>query len=277
MIYHESFGQHLRMGNFAFKIGWSIKMLHKYGINTSYPNYYLWEYLKNPPLISPEINGPIVRPIKWEYNQVDESLLEQAAISEDITVALNYFFQSEDWFREYKKEVYEFFTFKEEYINYIKEKYKHILEQNPIGIGIRLGDFVGHGDFYQIPYRWYVDSWKECFSDRKVLVFSDHIEHAKEIFKDYPFVYAEPNGTHTHQDNFKYYHSPKAIEQFVLGTLINDWIIGNSTFSWWQAWLGAFNEGKVIHSDKVFSPTGRMKDCDTSRYYPRWWAKNNIK
>lgn len=271
MIYHELFGQHLRMGNFAFKIAWSVKMLHKYGINTMYPNYYLWEYLKNPPLISDDIDGHIERPTRWEYNPIDEFLLENTARHEDVTIALNYFFQSEKWFEGYEKEVYDFFTFKKEYVNYIKEKYKNVLEQNPIGIGIRLGDFIGHGDFYQIPYQWYIDAWEKYFFDRKVLVFSDHIEHAKEIFKDYPFEYAEPNGTHTHQDNFKYYHSPKAIEQFVLGTLVNDWIIGNSTFSWWQAWLGSFKEGKVIHSNKVFSPTGRMGHCDTSNYYSKKW------
>ena len=52
MIYHELFGQHLRLGNFAFKIAWSVAKWNQYKIQTYYPDYYLWKYLKVPPVIT---------------------------------------------------------------------------------------------------------------------------------------------------------------------------------------------------------------------------------
>ncbi len=278
MIYHELFGQHLRLGNFAFKIAWSVRMKHIHNLDTVYPDYYLWKYLETSPLISNKTQGEILRPINWEWSLQEQVLLEQNVLSrEHSIVALNYFLQSQNWFDSSKKQVKEFFTFKEEYVDQVKQKYSYIFDkERPIAIGLRLGDFIGHGDFYQIPYNWYTKTLEENFpywKERPVVVFSDDIDKAKTIFAEYPFYYPDPNNTHTHSENFKHYHSEKAAEQFVLGTLIDDWIIGNSTFSWWQAWLGNYNsvEGQVFHSGKLFSPTGNMKHIDITHYYPLKW------
>ena len=47
------------------------------------------------------------------------------------------------------KKVIEFFSFKDEYIDLIKDKYSYILNrpEPTIAIGVRLGDFIGHNDF----------------------------------------------------------------------------------------------------------------------------------
>lgn len=289
MIYHELFGQHLRLGNFAFKIAWSVAKWNQYKIQTYYPDYYLWKYLKVPPVITtgqPNTRN-VVRPLGWEYSEFRDNLLNsQIAINQsnnkDSIISLDYFFQSEKWFKGYEKEVIEFFSFKDEYIDLIKDKYSYILNrpEPTIAIGVRLGDFIGHNDFYQIPYTWYIEILENYFphwKERPVIIFSDHIEKAKEIFKDYPFFYPEPNNTHTHADNFKHYHNDAA-EQFILGTLMDDWIIGNSTFSWWQAYIAQFNSplNKVFHSGEVFSDKGKLKNIDTFNYYPHYWYKHGI-
>lgn len=52
-------------------------------------------------------------------------------------------------------------------------------------------------------------------------------------------------------------------------------IIGNSTFSWWQAYIGQ-KRGyvqSVIHSGEVFNPYGPLGHLNTSLYYPRAWTK----
>lgn len=248
MIHHELFGQHLRLGNFAWQIAATIKLCSTYNADTIYPDYYLWKYLKNPPKIYPS-NIPegfeIIRPRVWEWTANEEvwlNSLGEKFRNEDVSLALNFFFQSYKWFEGVEDKVYDFFQFKDDYVQFVKEKYAQIFIKKPtIGISLRLGDFKGHGDFYQIPKEYYLKALEVHFpnwEDYNIVIFSDHIEEAKTIFKDVYF--AEPNGTHTHAENFKYYHSEKAIEQFVLGALMDNFIIGNSTFSWWQAWIATY-------------------------------------
>lgn len=41
------------------------------------------------------------------------------------------------------------------------------------------------------------------------------------------------------------------MEQFILSTLMDNYILGSSTFSWWAGWyVKNFNSGKVIHCGK---------------------------
>jgi hypothetical protein len=288
MVKHELFGKHLRIGNFLYRIAWSVMIKHKFGIETIYPkNYYLWKYLQNPPQLGeyPEEydEASMLRPRKWEWSEEEEQFVNDFVLShkdQDFSVALNFFFQSEKWFRDSRMGVWLALQFKEEVKHSIFEKYNTLFDKSTIGIGIRLGDFVGHGDFYQIKTDWYISALNTYFpnwrEDYNVVIFSDDIGRAKAIFSIFDFLYADPNGTQTHADNFKHYHGD-ASEQFILGTMMDNWIIGNSTFSWWQAWLATYaNEGRVIHSGKVFSETGNMKHVDTKDYYPERWLKHEL-
>lgn len=286
MIYHEMFGQHLRLGNFLFKYAWSIAKKHQFGEITAYPeNYYLWQYLQHKPYTKenyfeyrPEANF-----IKadWEYSKDEDRRINQLIINgKDSLISLDSFFQSEQWFWNYRHYVKSSLRFTDKAESDVIWKYDCFTSQKPtIGIGVRLGDFVGHGDFYQIPTSWYLSALNTHFpnweTENEVVIFSDDIEQCKILFKNYNFKYAQPNNTHTHNDKFKHYHGD-ASEQLILGSLMNHWIIGNSTFSWWQAWLATYNTlNKVIHCGKVFTDTGNMKHINTSNYYCSNWIKHD--
>lgn len=281
MITHELFGQHLRLGNFLFKYAWSIAMQEKYFILSSFPDYYLWKYLNLRPLKEHEADkkdAKMLRPSHWHWSKEEQDRVEHFINHHQTQVSLDFFFQSENWFKGYEQQVFNYLKPKEVVSLSIFGEYLDILLKCPIGIGIRLGDFEGHNDFYQIPHEWYIDALNTHFpnweKENNILVFSDDIEKAKVIFKDYPFYYAEANHTHTHAENFKWYHGD-ASKQFFLGTLMAHFIIGNSTFSWWQAWLSEHHfKGKIVHSGEVFSNYGNMKDFDTSQYYPDRWTKH---
>lgn len=283
MIYHEMFSQHLRAGNWLFKYAWSVRMKEQFGEPTQYPEYYLWQYLKVPPLIGENLTGDLIK-VNWEYSPEEDKRICSEVIKNDPEaykpkiISLDSFFQSEKWFENYKDEVWLSLLFEDTVKRQVYHKYLYMFQKLTIGIGIRLGDFIGHGDFYQIDPDWYISAlntyfpnWEEKYN---VVVFSDDIKMGREIFKDFPFEYAEPNGTETHKDNFKYYHGD-ASEQLILGYMMDNFIIGNSTFSWWQAWLSNHNKksSTVIHSGKVFSETGNMKHINTKDYYPERWIK----
>ncbi len=289
MILSEMWGQHVRLGNFLWKYAYNIKLCSKFGYEAQYPDYYLWRYLENPPVVfdkEPHIDL-LIRPKQWSWSQEEMDEIESLDFkNQNISFALNHFMQSAKWFEGYEKEVYKSLKIKPEEIEKVKDKYSYLFNYNlrsekvpTIGISIRLADFLGHGDFYQIPFDWYIKALNEfpLWQERKVVVFSDHIEHAKEIFKGCNFYFAEPNGTHTHADKFKHYHSEKAAEQFILGTLMDDWVVGNSTFSWWVAWLATYNKpwSKVVHCGEVFRGKAKQ-ERDISNYYHPSWVKLEI-
>lgn len=284
MIYHEGFGTVLRMGNWLFKYAASTALSIKHKVPSVYNDYFLWNYLeKTPWIINENPQCDRIYPTQWEWTKEEQERLDSFDYSKNIEFSLNFFFQSYKWFEGYEKEVFNGLKLKQEEVDRVRDKYDYIFTKNQplIGISIRLGDFVGHGDFYQIPYNWYIKALQTQFpywQERPIVVFSDHIEKAREIFKDYPFFYADPNNTHTHADNFKHYHSDKSMEQFILGCQMDDWIIGNSTFSWWVSWLSWMKSplNKVVHCGEVFSKTGNMKHCDTTHYYHPDWIKFSI-
>ena len=283
MIRHELAFEHIRFGNWWAKIVWSIRMKIKYNIDTSYPDYYwLWNYTKNQPLLFdkslPQWVDFTLRPRKWTYDLEEEEWIESQVEefrTKNVEVALNFFFQSSLIIRGIEKEVCDFFEFKQEVVDRIKDKYNKVFSKPVIIIGCRLGDFIKHGTFFQIPYSWYFKALKEEFpnwyEDYNVLVLSDDIDKAKQLFKPYPFYYADPNQTHLHVDNFKFYHGD-AHEQWLLGTLAKGMVIGNSSFSWAQAHMSSnLNQAKIVHTGEVFNPKGNHAHCDTSNYYhPSW-------
>lgn len=281
MITYKDWGKHLRLGNFLFLYN-ELNYIHKQtGIDFSLPDYYLWKYLESPPLLDDGISYQEVFHFKSHVPNQEEKqyILDFFNKRKDINVNINLGSncQSELWWEEEKQYVLSKLKIKQDYIEFIKNKYKRFLEKPCIGIGVRLGDFLGHGVFYQIPFDWYEKALNNFFPNWKneynVIVFSDHIEHAKQIFNNKGWFFAEPNGTHTHANNFRDYHNDP-MEQFTLGTLMSHFIIGNSTFSWHQAYyVDNFNKGTIIHTGKNLSQRGELEFGTNPDFYPKNWIK----
>ena len=298
MVIHELFSRHLRLANFMWKIAWSIRTCEKFGCEVSYPeHYWLWRYLQNPPKTYPATQGEypedlvlheppvdyLLKPRRWEYNKEEELWIDSHAEdfkNKTVSIALNFFFQNFMCFEGYEQQVFDFFKFRPEEVDKVKDKYQHFFSKPSVLLSIRLGDMKTHGDYVKIPPEWYIKCLEQEFPnwrDMNVCVTSDHIEDAQQIFKKYPFLYAEPNGSHTHQNKFKDYHKDVS-EHLILGTLFDNYIISQSTFSVWTAWIGTYDkpDSKVVHCGKVFSKTGNYKKCNTEGYYNPSWIKVEI-
>ena len=125
---------------------------------------------------------------------------------------------------------------------------------NPIALHIRRGDFVWNNKNHPPLSLDYYKSALELFdSDREVIIFSDDTEWCKEqeLFADDRFAVAEGG------DQFY---------DLCLMSMCDDFIIANSTFSWWGAWLG--NRGKVIAPKRWF---GETLGHDTKDLYCEGW------
>ena len=163
------------------------------------------------------------------------------------------FFQTEKYFKHIEKQIRKDFTFKDD----IKDECDDLIKQftNPIALHIRRGDFVWNNKNHPPLSLDYYKSALELFdSDREVIIFSDDTEWCKEqeLFEDDRFAVAEGG------DQFY---------DLCLMSMCDDFIIANSTFSWWGAWLG--NRGKVIAPKNWF---GETLGHDTKDLYCKGWT-----
>ena len=168
-------------------------------------------------------------------------------------VSLYGFFQTEKYFKHFQKEIRKDFTFKDE----IKDECDDLIKQftNPIALHVRRGDFVWNNKNHPpLGLDYYESALKLFDSDREVIIFSDDTEWCKdqELFADDRFAVAEGG------DQFY---------DLCLMSMCDDFIIANSTFSWWGAWLG--NRGKVVAPKQWF---GEALDHDTKDLYCKGWT-----
>jgi hypothetical protein len=279
MIRCNQFGQHTRLGNWLFVYAFVVSVAEKTGHEVEMPEgYFLWKYLEQPPKLTTESNYDVLFQAKgpaWSKEWMDEAYQFFASNkNKTINIDLTCFFQSEKWFDPeiVKRKI----KIKQECVDAVFEKYSDLAKSQLIGIGIRRGDFVGHGVFCQIPEYWYLrtlnkmmPAWKK---NCKVAIFSDDIDWCKRYYAEQPFFYPEPNGTHMH--GATYHKDP--MEQFILGAHCDYFIGGSSTFSWWQMWyVKNIMNGEVFHCGRNISDDYYQK-YGHEDYYPPLWKNCEI-
>lgn len=282
MIKYNDWGKHLRLGNWMFLYA-GLRYFAKNSHNDiELPEYFLWDYLKYPPNICNNTNYDL----EFIFRQTNYTLEEKEYIvnyfnlnkDKVLNIQIGSNLQSENWFIDDIEFIKSCLEIKKDKLEEVKNKYPHFFERPTIGIGIRRGDFVNHHCFYQIPETWYIETLEKKFpnyNDYNIIILSDDINWCKDYYKDKNFLFADPNNTHTHADNFKHYHN-NPMEQFILGILCDNFIGGSSTFSWWQMWyVKNFNNGKVVHSGKNLIGNC-AKQFFNPDFYPKSWDINEI-
>ena len=165
--------------------------------------------------------------------------------------SLHGFYQSEKYFKNYEKEVREHFTFKKHIINECSDIIEDVFD-DPICLHIRRGDFlINSGNHYNQSPDYYQKALSKFDSKRQVVIFSDDPQWCVEqkLFESDRFIVSSGNDPYV---------------DLYLMTRCSDFIIANSTFSWWGAWLA--NKGKVIAPKKWFGPNN--SHLNTKDLYP---------
>ena len=165
------------------------------------------------------------------------------------------FFQSPKYFLNIREEIIKDFKFKKQIINECKSTLKTF--DNPIALHIRRGDFlINSANHYNLPMSYY-ENGLDCFDeDRQVVIFSDDPEWCFEqkLFDNDRFLVSQSNSP---------YHD------LYLMTQCSDFIIANSTYSWWGAWLCMNPFKEVIYPNRWFGPNNASKS--TADLFPRSW------
>jgi hypothetical protein len=170
------------------------------------------------------------------------------------------YFQSEKFFENYKDVIREQFELKKEITDFVLSKYPSIT--NSLSIHIRRGDYVGQPNHHPVvPVSYYEKIINEISQNYDfIFVFSDDIQWAKENFKGDKFTFPQ-------------FEFNDDLNCFVLMTLAKDNVIGNSTYSWWAAWLNKNQNKKVYtpHYKQWFGPS--YSNLDTDDLIPINWIQ----
>lgn len=153
------------------------------------------------------------------------------------------YWQSEKYFKDYKDDIREIFTFSNKTIDKVASWIKSHDNLNTVAIHIRRGDMstgINKNNDNTI-VQYYHNAMRyisERVYDPLFVVFSDDIIWCKDNLKD--------------KDMYIVYQDQKwsAIEDLCGISLCEHGIMSKSTFSWWGNWLGK-QEGRI-----VIAPTG---------------------
>jgi hypothetical protein len=169
---------------------------------------------------------------------------------------LNGFFQSEKYFINNKKVILDLFKVPDHIELQIKETIPDINDWN--AIHVRRGDYLSYPAYHPLVTKeYYQKAIKEVGINNKFLVFSDDLEGCKDLFDFLP--------------NKRFYTAKVNWLDLYTMSLCKDNIIGNSTFSWWAAYLNANPDKKVIAPTTWFGPA--FARLNTKDIVPDNWIK----
>lgn len=171
---------------------------------------------------------------------------DAANISINENIYLEGYWQTEKYFKEIESIIKNDFSFRYPLSELETTLNDQILFTNSICVNFRRTDFVNlknsadtHGVTEMDYYEQAVALITDKVSDPHFYIFSDDIEWCKENVKlDYPMTFVD------HQ-----YKGVKFSSYLQLMKNCKHFIIPNSTFAWWAAWL-AENENKVVIAPK---------------------------
>lgn len=247
IISFSKLGNYGRLGNQLFEIAGVLGLAEKYNADARFPAWAYEKYftiqLSHGQAASKQVKEKHFHHHDWQ-------------LTGDVDV-LGYF-QSEKYFPSYNV-----FEFKDDFKQSVKNKVPPEMWDKPtICFQIRRGDYVGNPNYYQLSIEYYIDALLTNFPDWRnynIVFFSDEINYCKVHFECLP--------------NAFFCENLNDIEQLCLATMIDHFIIPNSSFGWWCAWLGEKAHSKIIHCGHL--QAGKLLEHnDPKDYWPERWIRH---
>lgn len=249
MITFTSLGNLGRLGNQLFQIASTIGIALK---NNQHCGFNEWPYQKYFVHTVPQ-SRPVGMSIREKnYNHDDYTITNDCDLAG--------YFQSYKYFD--KAIIKEQFKFQDDFFNRCVLRLPDNGKKN-IAIHVRRGDYVGNPSHYQLTMNYYLQAiqympkWWEC----NLIFFSDDQNFCRWHFGCLPNAYFMSGGSD--------------IEDLCTMSKCHHFIIANSSFSWWSAYLGETNESIVVRPHEHF--TGSQLRHDIKDLYPEnWIVKSNV-
>jgi hypothetical protein len=173
-------------------------------------------------------------------------------------IIFNGYFQSEKFFLSNSLKVKRLFSPTDEFIKKYHNKFPFLTNDDTVVINVRRGDYLHYPKQHPVISKEYIfKSLKYITNDKSlpVIVISDDIEWCKENLKI---------------DNAHFIDDILPWEALWLISLCKHFIISNSSFSWWGAYLGEKENSIVLCPDIWFGPKISLPIFDI---YKDSWVK----
>lgn len=177
---------------------------------------------------------------------------------ETLPTAFIGYFQSEKFFKDFSENIKWLYEPSEQFVDNAKKKYPELNYSNTVAIHVRRGDFTIQTDRFPLVSKEYVfEALKKIPEAKTCFILSDDISWCKQNLK---------------KENFVYVDNPVAGESLWLMSLCNHFVISNSTFSWWGAYLSKYKNKKVIHPSVWLGPGFPKEEWNSKDVYCKEWT-----
>lgn len=260
IITFNKFGRKGRLGNQLFQLAAMLGFSKRYGAELRLPFWPYERYFKEKPYSTASHSVCATVP-EMAYHYTPQYYDE--AIKGKECVNLDGYFQSEKYWQDCKPEVLSALEFKEEFKNQVRAEYQEALSKPCIAVSIRRGDFVRNKNYQQIPVTFYINNLLKEMDDHNVIFFSDDEEYCRVHFGCLKNAYFAKNNF-----GLKYFDANVfAIKQLCLMSMCQRFVLSNSTFSWWGAYLSGSEN--VTRPEKTLD--GPLAQHNEKDLYPGNW------
>lgn len=219
MVTYSKLEEMGRLGNQLFQIASTIGIAIKNNHEFVFKPWSYSSYFKNPLPVG-IIQGQEIKEQTFHYSDITFS---------EGNYDLFGYFQSEKYFAHCKDTILGYLDFKDEIIG--NEQLNKIRD---CSIHVRRGDYLRLKDYHPVQTMQYYNaaiSYMENKGIKTFSIFSDDMPWCKQNFRGHKFTFVEGNNE---------------TQDLCLMSKCPNQIIGNSSFSWWGAWLNRNNNKTVI-------------------------------
>ena len=170
-------------------------------------------------------------------------------IPRDKNFYISGFFQKHEYIKNIREQLLEGFKLNYSFTDSADKLLKNIQDSDSVCVNIRRTDYVTNknsSEFHGVYGAEYIDKAVEHLTktvrNPKFFIFSDDMDWCKDNLKfDYEFIFVDHD-----------YKGVKFGQYLYLMSACKNFIIPNSTFAWWAAWLNDNKEKNVITPKRWF-------------------------
>ncbi len=247
---------HGQLGNQMHQIATTLAFAWDHNMVPLFPELMKKEY--NLPMNYQRIffrlnSSPLPRPILQRFKQWKN--FEKIDIPIRPNQVLDGYFQTWEYYHHHRDRLLELFSPAQEELDFIKSKYNKLLSHScTVGVHVRTFNKQLSNDIPFVGLDYYHRAMALYPPEALFIVFSDRINWCKHYFSKFnrPVVFIN-SGDH--------------IEDFFLMSQLKHNIIGNSSYSWWAAYLNK-NPDKVVVAPSHFVHPSIQKKVNAN--LPDW-------